>query len=84
MVAASTKSNHKLHEITFCKECAEPIPARALTCFHCGAGQKPSGKTVRVIFCERCGKDYPVKAMRCIHCGHRNPRDPLIKGRISR
>ena len=79
-----TKSNPKLHPITFCQECSEPIPARAMACYRCGAKQASGERALQVVFCDRCGRDFPSKAMRCLHCGHQNPRHRFLKGSISR
>ncbi len=74
----------RLHQITFCAECEEVIPARAMACYRCGARQTGGGKTMQVIFCEMCGEDYPARAMACFHCGHGNPRNPYHTGHIAR
>jgi ribosomal protein L40E len=70
----------RLHQVTFCGECGEAIPAKALACFRCGRKSGTAEKTIRVVFCERCGEDYPAKALCCFHCGHQNPRHPLVTG----
>lgn len=72
------KSNPKLHQVTYCVECQEVIPARAVICFKCGSHQPHSEKTLRVLFCARCGGDYPAKALTCMHCGLQNPMHPLV------
>ncbi|MHC4956736.1 MAG: double zinc ribbon domain-containing protein [Planctomycetota bacterium] len=77
------QSSGKLHQITFCEECHEGIPAKAVTCYHCGAKQARAEDAVQVVFCDRCGKDYPFKAMACFHCGHQNLRHPYVKGTIT-
>ena len=83
-VHARPSSSEKLHQITFCGDCGEVIPARAIRCFRCNAKQVNAEATpVRVVFCEQCGKDYPAKANACFHCGQLNPRSPYLKGRIS-
>lgn len=76
-------SNPKLHQVTFCNSCGETIPARALTCFQCGAKQRNGEPALQVVFCDKCGKDYPAKAMACFHCGQINARHPYLKGHIS-
>lgn len=78
-----SESSEKLHPITFCTECSEPIPARAMACFHCGAKQNGSLKTLQIVFCEKCGEDYPAQAHSCFHCGHVNPRSRYLSGQIS-
>jgi len=80
---AKPSSSEKLHQITFCSDCGETIPAKAIRCFRCNAKQVNSDKAVQVVFCEQCGKDYPAKANACFHCGQLNPRSPYLKGRIS-
>jgi ribosomal protein L40E len=77
------ESNPKLHQITFCTGCGETIPARALSCFRCGAKQAKGERTLQVVFCEKCGQDYPAKGMACFHCGHSNPRHPFHRGHIA-
>ncbi|MGH7162074.1 MAG: double zinc ribbon domain-containing protein [Planctomycetota bacterium] len=72
------RRGEKLHQVTFCQECGEAIPAKALACFRCGARQKGGEKVLRVVFCETCGLDYPAKALACFHCGHLNPHHPLV------
>jgi hypothetical protein len=74
-----------LYQVTFCTSCGEAIPAKAHTCYRCGAKQERAEDPIRVVFCESCGKDYPAKAMACFHCGHLNPQHPMIKnGRTAR
>jgi len=72
-----------MHPITFCVECGEAIPLKALACFHCGKKQPFGEDPVQVVFCDRCGSDYPARAMACHHCGHLNRRHPLMRGRIA-
>ncbi|MEM8883777.1 MAG: zinc ribbon domain-containing protein [Planctomycetota bacterium] len=76
-------SSDKIHEITFCTECSGAIPAKAMTCLHCGAKQNRGEKIVRIVFCEQCGGDYPAQAHACFHCGHVNPRSRYLGGQIS-
>ncbi|MFQ5844501.1 MAG: zinc ribbon domain-containing protein [Planctomycetota bacterium] len=79
MTVPRYKSNPKLHQVTYCVECEEVIPARAVTCFRCGARQPPHDERLQVVFCARCGRDYPAKAMTCMHCGLQNQRHPLLQ-----
>ena len=76
-------SSEKLRPITFCTECSEEIPEKALACFHCGAKQNRGEKTVQVVFCDECGGDFPAQAHACFHCGHVNPRSRYLGGQIS-
>ena len=80
---AGEESNGKLHQITFCSDCHEAIPAKAVTCYHCGAKQAHAEDAVQVVFCDRCGKDYPAKALACFHCGQQNARHPYVRGTIT-
>lgn len=72
-----------MHQITFCIDCEEAIPAHALACFRCGAKQPHGEKPVQIVFCRKCGEDYPSRSMSCHHCGHINPRHPLLRGHIA-
>ena len=87
MSASSKRSRYtsspKLHQVTFCTDCGETIPARALSCFRCGAKQPHGEQALQVVFCEKCGEDYPAKGMACFHCGHINPRHPYHRGHIA-
>jgi len=74
------ESTPRMHPITFCVECQEAIPAKALTCFRCRAKQPHGEDAVQVVFCEKCGHDFPARAMSCHECGHLNPRHPLVRG----
>ena len=76
-------SSGKIHQITFCGDCGEAIPAKAHTCYHCGSKQEHAEEPMQIVFCDRCGKDYPAQAMACFHCGHINPRHPYLTGQIS-
>ena len=77
------RSEPRMHPITFCIDCREAIPARALACFRCGTKQPGAEKAMQVVFCERCGQDYPARGMACYHCGQQNPRHPYLKGQIA-
>ena len=77
------ESNQKLHPITFCNDCNEAIPAKALACFHCGAKQIGSEKPLQVVFCDKCGEDYPAQAHACFHCGQVNPKSRYLVGQVS-
>ncbi len=70
----------RLFPMTFCTECREAIPVRALACFKCGAKRSDGRKRIRVLFCSTCGKDFPRRALACFHCGHPNPNRPLVSG----
>ena len=70
----------RLFPMTYCEECGEAIPVRALACFKCGAKRSEGHKRIRVVFCSTCGKDYPRRALACFHCGHPNPNRPLVSG----
>ena len=83
MSTKHSESSEKLHPITFCTECNEAIPARALACFHCGAKQNGGSKALRVIFCEKCGEDFPAQAHACFHCGHVNPKSRYLAGQVT-
>ena len=84
MKRAAPRSSTRLHPITFCESCHEPIPARAMTCLHCGAKQSHAEGAMQVTFCEKCGRDYPARAMHCFHCGAANTKHPLFKGTVTR
>ena len=70
----------RLYPVTYCSECREIIPVRALACFSCGHRQEHAEPPLQVVFCSKCGEDYPAKAMACFHCGHLNQRHPLLSG----
>ena len=70
----------RMHQITFCIDCDQPIPVHALACFRCGAKQPSGERALQVVFCEKCGRDYPARAMACFHCGHINPKHPYLRG----
>ena len=70
----------RMHQITFCIGCEQPIPVHALACFRCGAKQPSGERALQVVFCEKCGRDYPARAMSCFHCGHINPKHPYLRG----
>jgi len=70
----------RMHQITFCVGCEEPIPVHALVCFRCGTRQPHGERALQVVFCEKCGRDYPARAMACFHCGHINPHHPYLRG----
>jgi ribosomal protein L40E len=70
----------RMHQITFCVGCDEPIPLHAHLCFRCGERQPGGERALRVVFCEKCGQDYPARAMACHHCGHINPHHPYLRG----
>ena len=74
------RSSERLYQVTYCSDCREVIPARALACFSCGHRQEHAEPALQVIFCGKCGEDYPAKAMACFHCGHLNQRHPLLSG----
>jgi len=70
----------RMHQITFCIGCDEPIPVHALACFRCGVKQPSGERALQVVFCSKCGRDYPARAMACFHCGHINPNHPYLRG----
>jgi ribosomal protein L40E len=76
----STEGEARMHQITFCIGCEEPIPVHALACFRCGTRQPSGERALQVVFCEKCGRDYPARSMSCHHCGHINPKHPYIRG----
>jgi len=78
--ASNPEGEARMHQITFCIGCDEPIPVHALACFRCGTRQPHGERALQVVFCDKCGRDYPARAMACYHCGHINPKHPYIKG----
>ncbi len=60
------ESEARMHQITFCIGCDEPIPVHALACFRCGAKQPSGERALQVVFCSKCGRDYPARAMACM------------------
>jgi len=82
--ARRRKANEpRMHQITFCVECREAIPAAAHSCFRCGVKQPAAEGSFQVVFCQKCDSDYPARAMACHHCGHINPRHPYLRGHIA-
>lgn len=75
-----TEGEPRMHQITFCIGCDQPIPVHALVCFRCGTRQPRGERALQVVFCGKCGRDYPARAMACHHCGHINPKHPYIRG----
>lgn len=80
MPAPAEAEEARMHQITFCVGCEEPIPVHALACFRCGTRQPHGERALQVVFCEKCGRDYPARAMACFHCGHINPNHPYLRG----
>ena len=78
--AAPAAEEPRMHQITFCIGCDEPMPVHALACFRCGAKQPSGERALQVVFCSKCGRDYPARAMSCFHCGHINPKHPFLRG----